>query len=503
MKLQGRRKGEKRLDRPSFPLAARYAELALAPSDRVREAQAGYGAAELTERHIQCVWYDSDWRPRALRTTDGEPVEVLDPGRWNLEAGPDFLDAELRIGNERRLLRGDVEAHLRAGDWIRHGHADDPAYARVVAHVTYEAASAREGMPSGAVHIPLRKALAANPSFAPDALDVAAYPYALPESPRPCARLLRTWTPEQIAELLRSAGQCRAESKAARMAIVLRDKGPAQALYEEIMSGLGYKKNKSPFRELAARVPVADLRREADGNPMRGYALLLGVAGLMPDRMRHDWDAETRRFVRGLRDAWWKCESAWAPLRLSADAWRLSGIRPANHPRRRLAAAAALCGGTARIEDNLLQAARSGADVKHVLAMLGDQVRMPYWNRRLSFSGAKAGRDIALVGTRRAADLFVNAILPFVAALNAMPEAWSRDLPAGEDNACARQAAFGLFGADRNRALFSDGWSQQGLLRIFYDHCVHGHAACERCRMVAALAAQEPRCGTALSKGRG
>ena len=89
----------------------------------------------VTERHVQAIWYDGALRPAALHTTQGAPVEVLDPGDWNQEAGPDFRHASIKVGN--RLMKGDVEIHLRPLDWRAHGHAQNPAYADVIAHVTW------------------------------------------------------------------------------------------------------------------------------------------------------------------------------------------------------------------------------------------------------------------------------------------------------------------------------------------------------------------------------
>ena len=91
----------------------------------------------VSERHVQAIWYDGTLRPGELRTAGGTPVRVVDPGRWNLEAGPDFLDAVLEIGDDLRRVRGDVEIHVRATDWAAHGHGQNPAYADVVAHVTW------------------------------------------------------------------------------------------------------------------------------------------------------------------------------------------------------------------------------------------------------------------------------------------------------------------------------------------------------------------------------
>ena len=44
----------------------------------------------ISERLVQAIWYDGALRPAGLRAADGAPVRVVYPGRWNLEAGPDF-----------------------------------------------------------------------------------------------------------------------------------------------------------------------------------------------------------------------------------------------------------------------------------------------------------------------------------------------------------------------------------------------------------------------------
>ena len=49
---------------------------------------------------------------RELKTSDGEPVEVIDPGLHNRNAGPDFFNAKIKIG--RTLWVGNVEIHDKA-----------------------------------------------------------------------------------------------------------------------------------------------------------------------------------------------------------------------------------------------------------------------------------------------------------------------------------------------------------------------------------------------------
>jgi hypothetical protein len=91
---------------------------------------------QFSERDIARRWASGELIGQPLRTTSGERLTVLYPGRPGGPAGPDFRDAVIRLGDER-TLSGDVEVHLRGGDWRAHGHQDDPGYSGVVLHVVW------------------------------------------------------------------------------------------------------------------------------------------------------------------------------------------------------------------------------------------------------------------------------------------------------------------------------------------------------------------------------
>jgi hypothetical protein len=96
-----------------FPLAGSYSRLCAAPEARaVREpapptAQASTGPSATSSasgmtRATAPPCYPAGRRNRVRPR----------PGEWNLEAGPDFLNATLLLQPGARRVRGDVEVHV-------------------------------------------------------------------------------------------------------------------------------------------------------------------------------------------------------------------------------------------------------------------------------------------------------------------------------------------------------------------------------------------------------
>ncbi len=480
------------LRQDGFPRADRYAQLDFRPPGRVlRERGPGTPAWPFTERHLQCVWYDDALRPATLTTSDGEALVVQAPGRWNLEAGPDFRDATLVVGSGQRRLQGDVEIHIHPDDWRQHGHAPDPRYARVVAHVTYfPGALPAADLPPGAVQCALRPALTAQPAFSFEAIDVTAYPYAAcPTAPHRCTDVLGPLPPDAREALLDAAGEERLRRKAARCAALIGERPASDVFFEEVCAALGYKHNRTAFRTLAHLLPYPALRAAAGGDVLTACALLLGTAGLLPATVSARWDDETRAFVRALWDRWWKQAGSRDQTVMQKTDWRLAGLRPANHPVRRIAAAAGIFTqpGDPLEALDALDPRDPAAWFRQAALALTAAARVPYWTTHLAFASPRLARPVELLGADRAAAVLTNVVIPLLAARGRAVAPLLDHLPAEQDSGPIREAAHLLFGRDHNPALYHTGLRQQGLLQIFLDFCLNRRNGCADCALARAL----------------
>lgn len=477
-----------------FPRSQFYPLHVQAAPRTIRETGARARSFPYSERHLQCVWADPNLRPPMMLAATGEAVSVENPGRWNLEAGPDFLDAVIVVGSERRKMCGDVEIHIRPLDWHSHGHANDAGYARVIAHVTYfpDTISALE-LPPGTIHIPLMDALRMSPDFSFESIDIMEYPYAVfSGDTAPCANALAEMSRDDHIDLLRCAGEERLRQKTERLAIRASEHGAEQILYEELMAALGYKNNSTACRMLAQRVPVGQLREESDGDQLQAYAILLGVSGLLPSKLSAVWDERTKQFVRNLWDRWWRCQSRWEHRSMNASCWKTSGLRPHNHPIRRLAAGAALFSRDTKLNDML-----AGIDTQDptkwttaAAAVLRDHAVMEYWLNRLSLAGKPRDSTIALLGNNRIASILSNVVVPLLAAEGLSTAHMVDALPPEEENSLIRYTANLLFGRDHNPAIYRSGLLQQGLLGVFHDFCLNNRSGCCDCRFLAYIRQQ-------------
>lgn len=440
------------------------------------------------EALLQRIWAHQRLQRDALRTFDGQPVTVLHPGFRNREAGPDFRDAVLQIG-DTRLAPGDVEVDLWPAAWRQHGHDRNPAFSRVRLHVVWKADAAGSlALPT----LPLEHALDAPLSRLRDELtatETGDFPAAFTGA---CAGPLAGLAGGTLTALLDQAALARLRLKAARFAARARQAGWTQALWDGLFAALGYKHNAWPMRrlaELTGRV-LADLDSRPPA-PFEIQARLLGLSGLLPDQRTRRWP-ENDAWLRRAWDVWWRWRESVADCVLPRAAWRLHGTRPANHPQRRLALVAhwlAAPGWTDRWTAWLMAESNIRLAVEELLRLLQPGADL-FWERHWTLNSAPLSRPQPLLGAPRATDLAINVILPWLwarvqsgadPARSGQVERLYLAWPAAQDNAVLRLARRRLLAG---RVLPGPGRaaSQQGVLQIVGDFCAVCNALCEGCR---------------------
>jgi hypothetical protein len=90
----------------------------------------------MNEDFLQYVWQYKMFSKVNFKTTNKENLTILKSGLHNKNAGPDFLNAHLKI--EGQTWIGNIEIHLSASDWYLHNHETDVNYDAVILHVVWE-----------------------------------------------------------------------------------------------------------------------------------------------------------------------------------------------------------------------------------------------------------------------------------------------------------------------------------------------------------------------------
>jgi hypothetical protein len=352
----------------------------------------------MREDFLHYVWQHQYFEKTNLRTTAGEEIQVLRPGQRNADAGPDFLNARLRLGDVE--WNGAVEIHLRASDWQRHHHQVDAKYDQVVLHVVLTADA--DVYRTNRSLIP---ALALAPRLAPDLLArYDALIAAPPAAPLPCAPLLAQVPPLVRTMMTERALLERVEHKADAIAELhghLSHDWEATT-YHALMAAFGFQKNSEPLARLAKAVPLAVLRRHRhDARQLE--ALLFGQAGFLLENEETAGDAylaDRRQEHEFLRHKYGLAEAALVP-----HEWNYLRLRPANFPAVRLGQLVGLLHRRPALFDALLTA-QSVAALTEFFA--GAPVP-DYW--RQHFRPGRPGKVPAL-GKSSIDLLIVNVVVP-------------------------------------------------------------------------------------------
>ncbi len=347
------------------------------------------------EKLMHYVWQHKLWRPSDMTTVDGRRVQVIDPGLHNNDAGPDFFNAKLIIGGETWC--GNVEIHVRASDWMRHGHQNDPAYDSVVLHVV-ASDDTRIKRPDGK-EIPQL--------FMPCSPDFSQRYEAMvnkPELPS-CHDELNAVPRIYITDWLSSLGYERLYQKVERITEIYRHTGGnwAETIYITLARALGFGINSDAFERLAFSVPIHCLLKHRDSaETVEG--VLFGQAGFL------DNPGDNSHYVMRMQQEYQFMTNKFSLKRPANPGWRMARMRPQNFPHRRIATLAALICRGFKIASELL-AVTNEDDARRLF----DIELTGYWSRRYNFTSDTAP-SVRALSRGSVTVLIINVVAPVLYA---------------------------------------------------------------------------------------
>lgn len=320
-------------------------------------------------------------------------VEILDPGIHNHSSGPDFFNARVRIGPT--LWVGNVEIHIRASDWYRHGHQDDPAYDSVILHAVYDTDA--EVKRVNGQEIPFIR-INFNPSLLRNYEKLL-----LRTRERECYPYFKSLEKVYLRDWYGKLGMERIERKTGEISDILNENRNdwEETLYVMIASAFGMKLNREPFRLLARSVPLKTvLKYRKNRNTLN--AIFYGQAGFLDELLSDDeYYASLQREYRSIKS------TLPGPL-VSRHFWKFMRSRPPGFPTVRIAQFANLIAGSFPLFGKLLEF-RSLKELRESF----EKGLENYWIFHFLY-GKQGQRCSARPGKQTLDLIIINAVVPVI-----------------------------------------------------------------------------------------
>jgi len=338
------------------------------------------------------------WRYRllipALETKSREPIEVLFPGDLNTDAGPDFFNARLRIGPT--LWAGNVEIHVKASDWYRHGHHTDPAYRNTILHVVlHDDLCGTEKELMGLPVLELK-------GFYDESIYEHYRNFMGCRAWIPCAGQLRDVDRFILDQWLESKAIERLEKKTIVLRASLEQNAWnwEQTFYEFTARAFGAKVNADAFERLARSLPMKVLAQEKH-DMFRLETLLFGQAGMLSGEALDDYQLRMKAEYKSLK-------KKYRLQPLPEGSFRFLRLRPPNFPTLRIAQFAMLIHKSLGMFSRILQC----GSTEELFALVSTDCSN-YWERHYRFGKASAQLPKKMGGDSLNL-ILVNTVIPFL-----------------------------------------------------------------------------------------
>ena len=337
------------------------------------------------EQLLQYVWKHKILPLECLETTDGKALEIIDPGLHNRNAGPDFFNAKLRIGNT--MWVGNVEIHDHSKDWYRHGHDSDPAYDNVILHVVEDVDcdvtnSKGDYIPQIKLCVPMTVTLNYK-----ELLNADAYP--------PCYRIVPDLSQLTIHSWMAALQTERLERKTQDIA---RRAERANGSWEDayfitLARNYGFGINGDAFEQWAFNVPLNQVAHHRD-DIFQVEAIFLGQAGLLDVNAipeKYQKEAMNDGYFTRLKNEYTYLAHKFSLTPMNRTMWKFLRLRPQNFPHIRISQLATLYHDRKTSLSQLVEC-KNVDEMRH---MLSTHVT-DYWATHYTFGSESASNNKSL-----------------------------------------------------------------------------------------------------------
>lgn len=346
------------------------------------------------ERLLQYVWKYRLYLAADLQTAEGLAVTVIDPGLRNTDAGPDFFNAKIQIGDA--VWAGNVEIHRKASDWKSHHHDKDPAYDSVILHIVEEADATvyrtnGEIIPQAVIAIPPKI------KYNMDWL-------LLRDTSLPCAERIHEIEPILISSWMSSLLTERLQRKVTDIFTLLEQYKDDwnEVFYIVLTRNFGFGSNSDAFESLAKSLPFKYILKQRC-NSRQIEALLFGQAGLLNEKLD---DA----YYLLLQQEYHFLQQKYSLTHMNFGLIKQLRMRPTGFPHIRIAQLAAIWTHHDTLFSRILEDSRP-----ETLKACFDVALSEYWNTHyhFRFSSPKKKKTVGMSATHI---ILINTVVPILFA---------------------------------------------------------------------------------------